>query len=179
MKKVTFAAVALLTLLLTGCSQQEADTDQGQEESTEQVTTESSSEKTQKEKAWELVDKAKAKNKEENQGEEKYRMATGRVSKARPLLDQFANSYKQWLDSSQMDVYYRSDGMAVVLPVASSELTNDQLHQTVDGLLKIKNDVEKTYKITDKDFTAPPVYVFDKDENRLAYEENGAMIYDK
>lgn len=179
MKKVTFAAVALLTLLLTGCSQQEADTDQGQEESTEQVTTESSSEKTQKEKAWELVDKAKAKNKEENQGEEKYRMATGRVSKARPLLDQFANSYKQWLDSSQMDVYYRSDGMAVVLPVASSELTNDQLHQTVDGLLKIKNDVEKTYKITDKDFTAPPVYVFDKDENRLAYEENGTMIYDK
>jgi hypothetical protein len=179
MKKVTFAAVALLTLLLTGCSQQEADTDQGQEESTEQVTTESSSEKTQKEKAWELVDKAKAKNKEENQGEEKYRMATGRVSKARPLLDQFANSYKQWLDSSQMDVYYRSDGMAVVLPVASSELTNDQLHQTVDGLLKIKNDVEKTYKITDKDFTAPPVYVFDKDENRLAYEQNGTMIYDK
>lgn len=179
MKKVTFAAVALLTLLLTGCSQQEADTDQGQEESTEQVTTESSSEKTQKEKAWELVDKAKAKNKEENQGEEKYRMATGRVSKARPLLDQFANSYKQWLDSSQMDVYYRSDGMAVVLPVASSEMTNDQLHQTVDGLLKIKNDVEKTYKITDKDFTAPPVYVFDKDENRLAYEQNGAMIYDK
>lgn len=179
MKKVTFAAVALLTLLLTGCSQQEADTDQGQEESTEQVTTESSSEKTQKEKAWELVDKAKAKNKEENQGEEKYRMATGRVSKARPLLDQFANSYKQWLDSSQMDVYYRSDGMAVLLPVASSELTNDQLHQTVDGLLKIKNDVEKTYKITDKDFTAPPVYVFDKDENRLAYEENGTMIYDK
>lgn len=179
MKKVTLATIAALTLLLTGCSQQEADTDQGQEESTEQVTTESSSEKTQKEKAWELVDKAKAKNKEENQGEEKYRMATGRVSKARPLLDQFANSYKQWLDSSQMDVYYRSDGMAVVLPVASSELTNDQLHQTVDGLLKIKNDVEKTYKITDKDFTAPPVYVFDKDENRLAYEQNGTMIYDK
>ena len=179
MKKITLATIAALALLLAGCSQQEADTDQSQEESTEQVTTESSSEKTQKEKAWELVDKAKAKSKEENQGEEKYRMATGRVSKARPLLDQFANSYKQWLDSSQMDVYYRSDGMAVVLPVASSELTNDQLHQTVDGLLKIKNDVEKTYKITDKDFTAPPVYVFDKDENRLAYEQNGTMIYDK
>ena len=178
MKKVTFAAVAVLTLLLTGCSQNE-ESEPSQEESTEQVTTESNSETSQKEKAWELVDKAKAKAKEENQGEEKYRMATGRVSKARPLLDQFANSYKQWLDSSQMDVYYRSDGMAVVLPVASSEMTNDQLHQTVDGLLKIKNDVEKTYKITDKDFTAPPVYVFDKDENRLAYEQNGAMVYDK
>ena len=179
MKKVTLATIAALTLLLTGCSQQEENTDQGQEESTEQVTTEPSSEKSQKEKAWELVDKAKAKSKEENQGEEQYRKATGRVSKARPLLDQFANSYKQWLDSSQMDVYYRSDGMAVVLPVASSELTNDQLHQTVDGLLKIKNDVEKTYKITDANFTAPPVYVFDKDENRLAYEQNGAMVYDK
>lgn len=179
MKKVTLATIAALTLLLTGCSQQEADTDQGQEESTEQVTTESSSEKSRKEKAWELVDKAKVKNKEENQGEEQYRKATGHVSTVRPLLDQFANSYKQWLDSSQMDVYYRSNGIAVLLPVASSELTNDQLHQTVDGLLKIKNDVEKTYKITDKDFTAPPVYVFDKDENRLAYEQNGAMIYDK
>lgn len=178
MKKVTLVAIATLTLLLTGCSQNE-ESEQSQEETTEQVATEQSSEKTQKEKAWELVDKAKAKSKEENQGEEKYKMATGRVSKARPLLDQFANSYKQWLDSSQMDVYYRSDGMAVVLPVASSELTNDQLHQTVDGLLKIKNDVEKTYKITDKDFTAPPVYVFDKDENRLAYEQNGTMTYDK
>lgn len=174
MKKVTFAAVAILTLFIAGCSQNE-ESEPSQEETTEQVATEQSSEKTQKEKAWELVDKAK----EENQGEEKYKMATGRVSKTRPLLDQFANSYKQWLDSSQMDVYYRSDGMAVVLPVASSELTNDQLHQTVDGLLKIKNDVEKTYKITDKDFTAPPVYVFDKDENRLAYEQNGAMVYDK
>lgn len=178
MKKVTFAAVAILTLFIAGCSQNE-ESEPSQEESTEQVATEQSSEKSQKEKAWELVDKAKAKSKEENQGEEQYRMATGRVSKVRPLLDQFANSYKQWLDSSQMDVYYRSDGMAVVLPVASSEMTNGQLHQTVDGLLKIKNDVEKTYKITDKDFTAPPVYVFDKDENRLAYEQNGAMIYDK
>lgn len=178
MKKVTLATIAALTLLLTGCSQNE-ESEPSQEESTEQVTTESSSEKSQKEKAWELVDKAKAKAKEENQGEEQLRKATGRVSKARPLLDQFANSYKQWLDSSQMEVYYRSNGIAVLLPVASSELPNDQLHQTVDGLLKIKNDVEKTYKITDANFTAPPVYVFDKDENRLAYEQNGAMVYDK
>lgn len=178
MKKVTFAAVVILTLFIAGCSQNE-ESEPSQEETTEQVATEQSSEKSQKEKAWELVDKAKAKAKEENQGEEQLRKATGRVSKARPLLDQFANSYKQWLDSSQMEVYYRSNGIAVLLPVASSELTNDQLHQTVDGLLKIKNDVEKTYKITDKDFTAPPVYVFDKDENRLAYEENGTMIYDK
>lgn len=178
MKKITFAAVAVLTLLLTGCSQNE-ESEPSQEESTEQVATEQSSEKSQKEKAWELVDKAKAKSKEENQGEEQYRKATGHVSSVRPLLDQFANSYKQWLDSSQMEVYYRSDRIAVLLPVASSELTNDQLHQTADGLLKIKNDVEKTYKITDKDFTAPPVYVHDTNEVQLAHEENGAMIYDK
>ena len=179
MKEITLVAIATLSLFVAGCSQQEADTDQSQEESTEQVATEQSSEKSQKEKAWELVDKAKAKSKQENQGEEQYRKATGHVSTVRPLLDQFANSYKQWLDSSQMDVYYRSDRVAVLLPVASSELTNDQLHQTADGLLKIKNDVEKTYKITDKDFTAPPVYVHDKDEIQLAHEENGAMIYDK
>ncbi|RJU23449.1 hypothetical protein [Streptococcus sp. AM43-2AT] len=179
MKKVTFMAIAALTLLIAGCGQQEADTDQGQEETTEQVTTESSSEESKKEKAWELVDKAKAKSKQENQGEEQYRKATGIVSGNRPLLDQFANSYKQWLDSSQIEVYYRSDRVAVLLPVTSSELTNDQLHQTADGLLKIKNDVEKTYKITDKDFTAPPVYVHDTNEVQLAHEENGVMIYDK
>lgn len=178
MKKVTFAAIAVLSLFIAGCSQNE-ESEPSQEESTEQVATEQSSEKTQKEKAWELVDKAKAKSKEENQGEEQYRKATGHVSSVRPLLDQFANSYKQWLDSSQMEVYYRSDRIAVLLPVASSELTNDQLHQTADGLLKIKNDVEKTYKITDKDFTAPPVYVHDTNEVQLAHEENGAMILDK
>ena len=71
MKKITLVAIATLTLFITGCSQQEADTDQGQEESTEQVTTESSSEKSQKEKAWELVDKAKAKSKEERNNIEK------------------------------------------------------------------------------------------------------------
>lgn len=179
MKKVTLVTIAALTLLIAGCSQQETDTDQSQEESTEQVTTESSSEKSKKEKAWELVEKAKEKSKQENQGEEQLRKATGIVSGNRPIWDQFANSVQQWVETSQMKVYYRSDAIAILLPVASSEMTNDQLHQTADGLLKIKNDVEKTYKITDKDFTAPPVYVFDKDENRLAYEQNGAMIYDK
>ena len=98
MKKVTLATIAAITLLLTGCSQQSADTDQSQEETTEQVTTESSSEKSKQEKAWELVDKAKAKSKQENQGEEQYRKATGIVSGNRPILDQFANSYKQWID---------------------------------------------------------------------------------
>ena len=179
MKKVTLVAIATLTLFIAGCSQQNADTEASQEQETEQVTTESSSEKSKKEKAWELVDKAKAKSKQENQGEEQYRKATGIVSGNRPILDQFANSYKQWIDSSQMEVYYRSDRVAVLLPVTSSELTNDQLHQTADGLLKIKNDVEKTYKITDKDFTAPPVYVHDTNEVQLAHEENGVMIYDK
>lgn len=178
MKKITFAAVALLTLLLTGCSQNE-ESEPSQEEETEQVTTESSSEKSKKEKAWELVEKAKEKGKQENQGEEQYRKATGRVSTVRPLLDQFANSFQQWVESSKMEVYYRSDRIAVLLPVALSEMTNDQLHQTADGLLKIKNDVEKTYKITDKGFTAPPVYVHDKNEVQLAHEENGTMIYDK
>ena len=119
MKKVTFAAIAVLSLFIAGCSQNE-ESESSQEESTEQVTTESSSEKSQKEKAWELVDKAKAKSKEENQGEEQYRKATGHVSSVRPLLDQFANSYKQWLDSSQMEVYYLCDIIAVFLPVASS-----------------------------------------------------------
>lgn len=179
MKKITLVAIATLSLFVAGCSQQEANTDQSQEESTEQVTTESSSEKSQKEKAWELVEKAKEKSKQENQGEEQYRKATGHVSKVRPLLDQFANSFQQWVESSKMEVYYRSDRIAVLLPVASSEMTNDQLHQTADGLLKIKNDVEKTYKITDKGFTAPPVYVHDKNEVQLAHEENGTMIYDK
>ena len=179
MKKITLVAIATLSLFVSGCSQQEADTDQGQEEATEQVTTESSSEKSKKEKAWELVEKAKEKSKQENQGEEQYRKATGHVSTVRPLLDQFANSFQQWVESSQMEVYYRSDRIAVLLPVASSEMTNDQQHQTADGLLKIKNDVEKTYKITDKDFTAPPLYVHDKDEVQLAHEDNGSMIYDK
>lgn len=179
MKKVTLVAIATLTLFIAGCSQQSAETEPSQEQETEQVTTESSSEKSKKEKAWELVDKAKAKSKQENQGEEQYRKATGIVSGNRPILDQFANSYRQWIDSSQMEVYYRSDRVAVLLPVASSELTNDQLHQTADGLLKIKNDVEKTYKITDKDFTAPPIYVHDTNEVQLAHEENGVMVYDK
>lgn len=57
-------------------------------------------------------------------------------------------------------------------------MTEEQLHQTVDGLLKIKNSVERAYKVTEKDFVSPPLYVFDKDEKRLAFEQNGAMTYD-
>lgn len=49
MKKVTFAAVAILTLFIAGCSQNE-ESEPSQEEATEQVTTESSSEKNAKRK---------------------------------------------------------------------------------------------------------------------------------
>ena len=41
MKKITLATIATIALLLTGCSQQEADTDQSQEQSTEQVSSSS------------------------------------------------------------------------------------------------------------------------------------------
>lgn len=177
MKKITLVSIATLALFLGGCAKQETESRPSQEQVTSE-TTEESTEKSRQEKAQELVQKAKEKSKQENKGEEQLKKATGQVDLNSPILDQYANSVQQSTESVKMKVYYRSDAIVIQLPVALSDMTEEQLHQTVDGLLKIKNSVERAYKVTEKDFVSPPLYVFDKDEKRLAFEQNGAMTYD-
>ena len=173
MKKITLVSIATLALFLGGCAQQESESKPSQEQSTEQTSSE-----TANEKVWNKVNEVKERNKAEN-AKEKLKQATGRVDGNAPLYEQFANSFQQWTESRQVKIYYFSYALAAVLPKAASEMTQEQIQEISDGLLDIKHSVEKTYQITDKDFTASTLYVFDKDEKRLAVEQDSQMILDK
>ena len=155
MKKVTFAAVAVLTLLLTGCSQNEADTDQSQEPSTEQVS--SSSE----------ASTSSTSSSDALQGRSAY--------------DVFVENFKAWVHGVDPKASVNSTEKDIAITI-SDTLTDEQIKQAqpmVDGMLKIKQSGEEELRRYDPNFKAPNLIVLDANAKVIAQEQNGKMILDK
>ena len=155
MKKVTFAAVAALTLLLTGCSQREADTDQSQEQSTEQVS--SSSE----------VSTSSTSSSDVLQGRSAY--------------DVFIENFKAWVHDTDSTATVTSTEKDIAITLAIA-LTDEQIQKAqpmVDGMLKIKQSGEKELRKYDPNFKAPNLIVLDVNAKVIAQEQDGKMILDK
>lgn len=155
MKKVTFAAVALLTLFIAGCSQQESDTDQGQEQSTEQVS--SSSE----------VSTSSTSSSDALQGRSAY--------------DVFVEKFKAWVHGVDPKASVNSTEKDIAITI-SDALTDEQIKQAqpmVDGMLKIKQSGEKELREYDPNFKAPNLIVLDANAKVIAQEKDGKMILDK
>ena len=155
MKKITFAAVAILTLLLTGCSQQEADTDQSQEQSTEQVSSSSK------------VSTSSTSSSDVLQGRSAY--------------DVFVENFKAWVHvtDSTATVTSTEKDIAITLAIA---LTDEQIQKAqpmVDGMLKIKQSGEEELRKYDPNFKAPNLIVLDVNAKVIAQEQGGKMILDK
>ena len=155
MKKVTFAAVALLTLFIAGCSQQESDTDQGQEQSTEQVS--SSSE----------VSTSSTSSSDALQGRSAY--------------DVFVEKFKAWVHGVDPKASVNSTEKDIAITI-SDALTDEQIKQAqpmVDGMLKIKQSGENELRQYDPNFKAPNLIVLDANAKVIAQEKDGKMILDK
>ncbi|OFQ66006.1 membrane lipoprotein lipid attachment site-containing protein [Streptococcus sp. HMSC078D09] len=155
MKKVTFAAVAVLTILLTGCSQNEADTDQSQEPSTEQVS--SSSE----------VSTSSTSSSDVLQGRSAY--------------DVFVENFKAWVHGVDPKASVNSTEKDIAITI-SDALTDEQIKQAqpmVDGMLKIKQSGENELRQYDPNFKAPNLIVLDANAKVIAQEKDGKMILDK
>lgn len=155
MKKVTFAAVALLTLFIAGCSQQESDTDQGQEQSTEQVS--SSSE----------VSTSSTSSSDALQGRSAY--------------DVFVEKFKAWVHGVDPKASVNSTEKDIAITI-SDALTDEQIKQAqpmADGMLKIKQSGEKELREYDPNFKAPNLIVLDANAKVIAQEKDGKMILDK
>lgn len=155
MKKVTLATIAALTLLLTGCSQQEADTDQSQEQSTEQVS--SSSE-------------ASASS-----------TSSSDVLQGRSAYDVFVENFKAWVHEVDPKASVNSTEKDIAITI-SDTLTDEQIKQAqpmVDGMLKIKQSGENELRQYDPNFKAPNLIVLDATAKVIAQEQNGRMVLDK
>lgn len=155
MKKVTFAAVALLTLFIAGCSQQEADTDQSQEQSTEQVS--SSSE----------VSTSST--------------SSSDALKGRSAYDVFVENFKAWVNDVDSTATVNSTEKNIAITLATA-LTDEQIRNAqpmVDGMLKIKQSGEEELRKYDPNFKAPNLIVLDVNAKVIAQEQDGKMILDK
>ena len=155
MKKETLVAIATLTLLLTGCSQQEADTDQSQEQSTEQVSSSSK------------VSTSSTSSSDVLQGRSAY--------------DVFVENFKAWVHGVDPKASVNSTEKDIAITI-SDTLTDEQIKQAqpmVDGMLKIKQSGENELRQYDPNFKAPNLIVLDANAKVIAQEQNGKMILDK
>ena len=158
MKKVTFAAVAILTLFIAGCSQQEADTDQSQEQSTEQVSSSSD------------VSTSSTSS-----------TSSSDVLKGRSAYDVFVENFKAWVHDTDPTATVTSTEKDIAITIAM-ELTDEQIPKAqpmVDGMLKIKQSGEKELRKYDPNFKAPNLIVLDANAKVIAQEKDGKMILDK
>lgn len=155
MKKITLATIAALTLLLAGCSQKEADTDQGQEQNTEQVS--SSSE----------VSTSSTSSSDVLQGRSAY--------------DVFVENFKAWVHGVDPKASVNSTEKDIAITI-SDTLTDEQIKQAqpmVDGMLKIKQSGENELRQYDPNFKAPNLIVLDANAKVIAQEQDGKMVLDK
>ena len=158
MKKIALATIAALTLLLTGCSQQEADTDQSQEQSTEQVSSSS-----------------------EASTSSTSSTSSNDVLQGRSAYDVFVENFKAWVHrvDPKASVNPTEKDLAITI---SDTLTDEQIKQAqpmVDGMLKIKQSGEEELKKYDPNFKAPNLIVLDATAKVIAQEQDGKMILDK
>lgn len=156
MKKVTLATIAALTLLLTGCGQQSADTDQGQEQSTEQV---SSSSKVSTSSTSSSSD----------------------VLQGRTAYEVFVKNFKAWVHDTDPTATVTSTEKDIAITIDMA-LTDEQIQKAqpmVDGMLKIKQSGENELRQYDPNFKAPNLIVLDANAKVIAQEKDGKMILDK
>lgn len=155
MKKVTFMAIAALTLLIAGCSQQESATDQKSEESTEQVSSSS---------------KASTSS-----------TSSSDALQGRSAYDVFVENFKAWVHGVDPKASVNSTEKDIAITI-SDTLTDEQIKQAqpmVDGMLKIKQSGEKELRKYDPNFKAPNLIVLDANAKVIAQEKDGKMILDK
>ena len=155
MKKVTFATIAVLTLFIAGCGQQEADTDQSQEQSTEQVSSSSK------------VSTSSTSSSDVLQGRSAY--------------DVFVENFKAWVHGVDPKASVNSTEKDIAITI-SDTLTDEQIKQAqpmVDGMLKIKQSGENELRRYDPNFKAPNLIVLDANAKVIAQEKDGKMILDK
>ena len=161
MKKVTLATIAALTLLLTGCSQQEADTDQGQEQKTEQVETKQSSSK--EETSSPSVDLKHAPT--TLNGDEDY-MAV--------IAYRFQKTVKRKIGK----VYYYNNTLVVKLNLSREDLDKDDVQDFADSLHDLKVAVLDLYNSDYNSHKRVELELYDANAKEIAHQKGVDMVLD-
>jgi hypothetical protein len=155
MKKVTLATIATIALLLTGCSQKEAESKPSQEQRTEQVSSSSETSTSS--------------------------TSSNDVLQGRSAYDVFVENFKAWVHDTDSTATVTSTEKDIAITLAIA-LTDEQIQKAqpmVDGMLKIKQSGEEELRKYDPNFKAPNLIVLDVNAKVIAQEQDGKMILDK
>ncbi len=161
MKKVTLVAIATLTLLLTGCSQQEADTKANKEQETEQVETKQSSSKEEtSSKGIDLKDAPTSLT-----GDEDYTAVV-------------AYKFQKELGRKNGDVLYYDGTLAVALNLERDYLDKTEAQDLADSIYKLKEAVLQQYNADHNSYKRVQINLYDKNAKEIAHQKGVDMILD-
>lgn len=161
MKKVTLVAIATLTLLLTGCSQQSANTEPSQEETTEQVETKQSSSKEEtSSKGIDLKDAPTTLT-----GDEDYTAV-------------IAYKFQKELGKKNGDVLYYEGTLAVALNLEREYLDKADAQGLADSIYKLKEAVLSQYNADHNSHKRVQINLYDKNAKEIAHQKGVDMILD-
>lgn len=161
MKKVTLVAIVALTLLLTGCSQQEADTEPSKEQETEQVETKQSSSKEEaSSKGIDLKDAPTTLT-----GDEDYTAV-------------IAYKFQKELGKKNGDVLYYEGNLAVALNLEREYLDKTDAQGLADSIYKLKEAVLSQYNADHGSHKRVQINLYDKNAKEIAHQKGVDMILD-
>ena len=161
MKKVTLATIAALTLLLTGCSQQNADTEASQEQETEQVETKQSSSKEEtSSKGIDLKDAPTTLT-----GDEDYTAVV-------------AYKFQKELGQKNGEVLYYDGNLVVALDLHRDYLDKTDAQGLADSIYLLKEAVLKQYNADHGSHKRVHIALVDKDAKDIAHQEGVTMVLD-
>ena len=161
MKKVTLVAIATLTLLLTGCSQQSANTEPSQEETNEQVETKQSSSKEEtSSKGIDLKDAPTTLT-----GDEDYTAVV-------------AYKFQKELGHKNGEVLYYDGTLAVALNLEREYLDKTEAQDLADSIYKLKEAVLSQYNADHGSHKRVQINLYDKNAKEIAHQKGVDMILD-
>lgn len=161
MKKITLVAIATLTLLLTGCSQQEADTKANKEQETEQVETKQSSSKEEtSSKGIDLKDAPTSLT-----GDEDYTAVV-------------AYKFQKELGHKNGQVLYHDGTLAVALNLEREYLDKTEAQSLADSVYKLKEAVLQQYNADHNSYKRVQINLYDKNAKEIAHQKGVDMILD-
>ena len=162
MKKVTLATIAALALLIAGCSQQEADTDQSKKQDTEQVAKEDKTDQSS-----------------DKESDIKFEVAPDHLTGKEDYSAIIAYELQKSIGHKNAKVYYYNDVLSVALTVSKSDMDEADMKDLSNDVFDIKMNVVDQYNHDHKTYKRMKLRDYDNDIKMISYELNNSMVLDK
>ena len=161
MKKITFAAVAVLTLFIAGCSQKSTAAESKQEQKTEQVETKQSS----------SIEETSSKGVD-------LKHAPTTLNGDEDYMAVIAYRFQKVVKRKIGKVYYYDNTLVVKLNLSREDLDKDDVQDFVDSLHDLKVAVLDLYNSDYNSHKQAQLEVYDTNAKEVAHQKGVDMVLD-